>query len=87
MGVINLYANWINGYSKMCDLDTDLVVEIYVDETPKDPIPSGYYRIIKILEPFEYMKSGIIDYLRTHKDCYNYILTYHDDYLSHFCIL
>lgn len=84
MGEINLYASWINGYSKICDLDTNLVVEIHVDKTPMGSVPSGCFRIIKILEPFEYLKERMIDYLRNNKDCYNYILTYHEDILEEF---
>ena len=84
MGEINLYASWINGYFKMCELDTDLVVEIYVDKTPKNSIDPGCYRIIKILEPFEYVKEEMINYLRDYRNCYDYILTYHDDILEEF---
>jgi hypothetical protein len=68
----------------MCELDTDLVVEIYVDKTPKNSIDPGCYRIIKILEPFEYVKEGMINYLRDYRNCYDYILTYHDDILEEF---
>lgn len=84
MGEINLYASWINGFCKMCDIDSDLVVEIYVDKTPKDKVSSGCYRIIKILEPFDYVKDRVVNYLRDHTDCYDYILTYHDDILEEF---
>ena len=80
MGRINLYAGWVNGYTKMCNIDIDLTVEIYVDKTPLDPVPNGVYRIIKILEPFEYVKETMFDYLRNNRNCYNYILTYYQEY-------
>ena len=84
MGRINLYAGWVNGYTKMCNIDIDLTVEIYVDKTPLDPVPNGVYRIIKILEPFEYVKETMFDYLRNNRNCYNYILTYYQEILDEF---
>ena len=83
MGSIFLHCAWYsNGPEKMCDIESDLNVEIHVDSMPEDQVPAGVFRIIAILEPFDHLKRLMLNYLDKNKECYNYIFTYHKDILS-----
>jgi hypothetical protein len=34
MGIINIYAPWLDSATKMCDIDGNINVEIFVDQMP-----------------------------------------------------
>ena len=70
--------------SKIGEIDYTKEVHIYVDQMPNDPIGDNIFRIIAILEPFESLKNSMLEYFNTHKDCYSYIFTYHQDILDTF---
>jgi len=84
MGIINIYAPWLDSASKMCDIDDNINVEIFIDQMPTTKISEGWIRIIKILEPFDDLKKKMFRYLRDCPDKYSFILTYHQDILDEF---
>lgn len=82
---LHLPPGWVaEGVSKIGEVNHDKDIHIYIDQTPKDPVPENCFRIIDILEPFGYLKNRMIDYFNNHKDCYNHIFTYHQDILDNF---
>jgi hypothetical protein len=83
--LLYLPPGWIQGdFVKAGEIDYESTVEIYVDLMPKDPVRPGVFRFIAILEPFDSLKNSMIRYFRKYKNCYNYILTYHQDILDNF---
>lgn len=84
MGEINICSSWLDGFKKISDLDDEVIVELYVDKTPTNEVPKGYFRIIVLMEPFSDLKKQMLSYLRQNKKNYNYIFTYYDDILNEF---
>lgn len=84
MGEITICTNWFDGFRKISDLDEEIIVELYVDKTPKDDVPNGYFRIIVLMEPFHNLKLEMLSYLRDNPNKYNYIFTYYEDILEEF---
>src|SRR5271166_6051050 len=85
MSKISINASWIQGGSmSLCDIDYESDVEIYIDFGPFDPVPDKKFRIIALMEPFDYLKERMLQYLTDYKECYNYIFTYHEDILSQY---
>ena len=79
MAQIKIYCSWLDPGKPINEIDGSVDVELYVDDTPTTPIPPGTIRIIAILEPFDYLKNRMIQYLNDYKDFYNYVFTYHQD--------
>jgi hypothetical protein len=83
--LLYLPPGWIQGdFAKVGEIDYESQIQIYVDQMPKDPVPNNVFRFIAILEPFNSLKEDMIAYFNNYKDCYNYILTYHQDILDSF---
>lgn len=83
--LLYLPPGWIQGdFANIGKIEYESTIEIHVDLMPKDPVKSGVFRFIAILEPFDSLKNSMIEYFNNHKDCYNYILTYHHDILDSF---
>lgn len=83
--LLYLPPGWIQGdFAKVGEIEYESEIQIYVDQMPKDPVGTNVFRFIAILEPFESLKNSMISYFHKHKDCYNYILTYHQDILDSF---
>ena len=85
MSKISINASWIpNGSKFLCDINYESDVEIYIDHGPHDPTPYGKFRIIALMEPFDYLKERMLQYLEEYQHCYDYIFTYHDDILKQY---
>jgi hypothetical protein len=83
--LLYLPPGWIQGdFAKVGEIDYESEVQIYVDQMPKDPVGPNVFRFIAILEPFDSLKNSMISYFHKHNDCYNHILTYHQDILDSF---
>ena len=83
--LLYLPPGWIQGdFAKVGEIDYESEVQIYVDQMPKDPVGPNVFRFIAILEPFDSLKNSMISYFHNHSDCYNHILTYHQDILDSF---
>lgn len=84
MPQIKIYCSWLDPGKPINEIEGSVDVELYIDDTPTTPIPPGTIRIIAILEPFDYLKNRMIQYLNDYKDFYNYVFTYHQDILDQF---
>jgi hypothetical protein len=72
MKKIKIYCGW----DLEIDLEHDKQIELYVDQIPRDQVPSGTIRFVYLLEPPEILNltqhalnafnSGTFDYLFTH---------------------
>ena len=83
--LLYLPPGWIQGdFAKIGEIDYGSEIQIYVDQMPKDPVGPKVFRFIAILEPFDSLKHSMIKYFHKYKNCYNYILTYHQDILDSF---
>jgi hypothetical protein len=61
------------------DIETDKNVEVYIDEFSMKPVPDDVIRIVITDEP---LKSELFYHTREHRDCYTYILTFHESILD-----
>jgi hypothetical protein len=83
--LLYLPPGWVRGdFVNLGKIEYEKEVQIYVDQMPIDPVGPGIFRFVAILEPFDSLKNSMINYFNNHKDCYNYILTYHHDILDTF---
>jgi hypothetical protein len=83
--LLYLPPGWVRGdLVNLGEIEYEKEVQIYIDQMPIDPVVPGIFRFIAILEPFDSLKNSMINYFNNHRDCYNYILTYHHDILDTF---
>lgn len=71
-------VKFYNKYPTDIDIDTEINVEVYVDEFNMSEVPKGHIRIVVLEEP---SINKVFHLARKHTGCYTHLLTYQDELL------